>query len=187
MTKLLAGFLFLLSPTAAFACPTVDDLGRGIEFRLANGDVEVHKQLRPDWVTLTVTYSDGDGVLMEMYRGLYLQSMVPMESGLPQLGLRDDFATQAELLQWQAPQPDASWANQTPGGGQAVAGSMDSTMIAGCRYASFEVVIEFNDDAGYKETYDYLPDLGLGLLVKTDADDESGVETYSYISIKPVE
>lgn len=168
----------------AFACPTADDLGRGIEFRTADGDVELHKQLRPDWVTLTVTFSDGDGSLMELYRGLYLQSVIPMESGLPLMAEREDYASSSDLLQWQVPQPDASWRNRTPGGGQAVAGPMETTVIAGCSYDSFEVVIQFNDDDTYKEFYDYLPELGVGLLVKTEASD--GTDTYSYIAVNAV-
>lgn len=171
--------------TPALACPTVEDLGKGIEFRTADGDVEVHKQLRPDWMTLTVTFSDGDGSLMELYRGLYLQSVIPMVGGLPKPGEREDYASSSDLAQWQMPQPSASWVNATPGGGQAVSGPMETTMIAGCRYNSFEVVIQFADDDTYKETYDYLPDLGVGLLVKTDASD--GTDTYSYISVNAVD
>ncbi|MEM7732482.1 MAG: hypothetical protein AAF280_06815 [Pseudomonadota bacterium] len=186
MTRSLAGFIFLLTSTAAGAsCPTAEDLGRGIEFRTADGDVEVHKQLRPDWITLTVTYSDGDGALMELYRGIYLQSLIPIESGLPKPTQREDFATPAELAQWQVPQPDASWANSAPGGGTAVAGALDSTVIAGCRYDSFEVAMTFNDDTAYREYYHYLPALGLGLLVRTD--DEEGTDTYSYISVRALE
>ncbi|MEO0371571.1 MAG: hypothetical protein AAF231_08975 [Pseudomonadota bacterium] len=176
--------IFYLAALPAFACPTADDLGRGIEFRTADGDVEVHKQLRPDWVTLTITFSDGDGSLMEMYRGLYLQSVIPMESGLPMMAEREDYTSSSDLMQWQVPQADASWRNRTPGGGQAVAGPMETTMIAGCVYDSFEVAIQFNDDVTYTEYYDYLPDLGVGLLVKTEASD--GTETYSYIAVNAV-
>ena len=182
MKQFMSASLLVFSSAAALACPTADDLGRGIEFRTAEGDVEVHKQLRPDWMPLTVTFSDGDGSLLEMYRGLYLQSVIPIESGLPKPGQREDYATQSELLQWQVPQADAAWVNRTPGGGQAAAGPMETTMIAGCRYDSFEVGIQYNDDDTYKETYDYLPALGVGLLTKTE--DADGTENYSYISVK---
>lgn len=169
----------------AIACPTAADLGKGIEFRTADGDVEVHRQLRPDWMTLSVSFSDGDGSILEMYKGIYLMSVIPIESGIPKPGAREDYATSAELVQWQEPQPNASWVNTTPGGGQAVSGAMETTMIAGCRYNSFEVVLQFNDDDTYKETYDFLPDLGVGLLTKTEASD--GTDTYSYISVKALD
>ena len=62
---------------------------------------------------------------------------------------------------------------------------METTMIAGCRYNSFEVVLQFADDDTYKETYDYLADLGVGLLTKTEASD--GTDTYSYISVRALD
>lgn len=168
--------------TPALACPTIEDLGKGIEFRTADGDVELHRQLRPDWVTISVTFSDGDGSILEMFHGMYLQSVIPMESGLPQLGAREDYASSSDLAKWPRPMPGEAWVNPTAGGGRATAGPMETTMIAGCRYNSFEVVVTFADDDSYEETYDYLPDLGLGLLVKTK--DPDLTETYSYISVQ---
>ena len=167
------------------ACPTIEDLGKGIEFRTADGDVEVHRQLRPDWVTISVSFSDGEGSILETYLGIYLLSVIPIESGVPKPGQREDYASVDELGQWQKPAPDQSWVNSTPGGGQAVSGPMETTMIAGCRYNSFEVVLQFADDDTYKETYDYLPDLGVGLLTKTEASD--GTDTYSYISVRALD
>ena len=169
----------------AAACPTIEDLGKGIEFRTADGDVEVHRQLRPDWVTISVSFSDGDGSFLETYLGIYLLSVIPIEAGFPKPGDREDYASSEELAQWQRPVPDQSWRNTTPGGGQAVSGPMETTMIAGCRYNSFEVVLQFADDDTYKETYDYLADLGVGLLTKTEASD--GTDTYSYISVRALD
>lgn len=169
----------------AFACPTVEDLGKGIEFRTADGDVEVHRQLRPDWVTIAATYSGGDGSILEMYLGIYLLSVIPIELGVPRPGDREDYASISDLSHWKIPVPNASWVNTTPGGGQAVSGPMETTMIAGCRYNSFKVLLQYPDDDTYKETYDYLPDLGVGLLEKTEASD--GIDTYSYISVRILE
>ncbi len=185
---MLKPLLFALASLAAFpalACPTIDDLGRGIEFRTANGDVEIHKQLRPDWMTLNVSFADGDGSLLEMYHGIYLLTVIPIEGGFPQPASRETYATVNELAQWDVPRPDATWENTTPGGGRAASGPLGTTMIAGCRYDSFEVVLQFNDDDTYKEVYTYLPELGVGLLVKTEASDRT--DTYSYISVKAME
>ena len=76
--------------TPALACPTIEDLSKGIEFRTDGGDIELHRQLRPGWVTTTVTFSDGDGSVLELYQGMYLLSSIPMEKGLPKPGDRDD-------------------------------------------------------------------------------------------------
>ncbi|MEO0750444.1 MAG: hypothetical protein AAFY25_01445 [Pseudomonadota bacterium] len=169
----------------AFACPTVADLGQGIEFRTADGDVEVHRQLRPDWVTVTVTFADGDGSVLEFYKGMYLLSVIPIEQGIPKPGAREDYASVAELAEWQRPVPDAAWVNATPGGGQAVAGPMDTIMIAGCRYNSIGVTVKFADDDTYTEVYEYLPDLGVGLLVRTEASDRT--DDYSYIAVRALD
>ncbi|MEM7599514.1 MAG: hypothetical protein AAF382_17640 [Pseudomonadota bacterium] len=166
----------------AFACPTIDDLGKGIEFRTDGGDIELHRQLRPGWVTTTVTFSDGDGSVLELYQGMYLLSSIPMEKGLPKPGDREDYATPAELKQWMRPVPNNAWVNETPGGGKATSGLMETITIGGCAYNSFKVIIQFNDDDTYKETYDYLSDLGVGLLIKTEASD--GTDNYVYTGVR---
>ncbi|MEL6646339.1 MAG: hypothetical protein AAFY35_09480 [Pseudomonadota bacterium] len=168
--------------TPALACPTIEDLSKGIEFRTDGGDIELHRQLRPGWVTTTVTFSDGDGSVLELYQGMYLLSSIPMEKGLPKPGDREDYATTAELRQWMRPVPNNAWVNDTPGGGKATSGLMETITIGGCAYNSFKVIIQFNDDDTYKETYDYLSDLGVGLLIKTEASD--GTDTYVYTGVR---
>jgi hypothetical protein len=175
----------LASSFAAAACPDATDLAKGIEFRTSGGDVEVHRKLRPDWITISVIFPDGDGSVLEMYHGMYMLSAIPIEGGVPKPGQREDYADVSELTQWPRPTPDTSWTNTTPSGGIAVSGALETKMIAGCRYDSVQVDVQFADDPTYTETYAYLPELGLGLLVKTVASD--GTDTYSYISVKASE
>jgi len=184
-TALIACGLVAATALSAAACPTKADLKKGIAFRAQDGTVETHRALRPDWITLQVTYSDGDGSVMEMYRGLYLHSIVPLVSGLPQLGESDSYATTAELQQWGKPQPNSEMVNSTPGGGTAKSGPLKTVAYGACIYDAFEVSITYNDDPGYTETYDYLTELGIGLLTKTVASD--GPETYRYISVQTIE
>ena len=176
--------LALLTATAlpALACPTVADLQKGIETRTADGSVEVHREARPDWVTLQVTYPEGDGSVLELYHGIYLHSTIPLVGGLPQLGERDSYATSEELRGWPRPLPDASWNNTTPGGGKATSGPQSAVQLGDCSYASTQVEITYNDDEDYTETYAYLLDLGIALLIKTEASD--GTDNYEYTSIK---
>ncbi|MEM9966739.1 MAG: hypothetical protein AAF755_01420 [Pseudomonadota bacterium] len=182
MKTLLCAFACALGGVPAFACPTVEDLRNGIEFRTADGGKEIHRQTRPDWIVITTTFADGNGTILEAYQGLYLLSLIPIEAGVPNLRQREDYANSAELEQWQAPEPNKAWENPTPSGGQALAGPLETVLIDACRYDKFTVELTYNDDDTYRETYDYLPDLGIGLLTKTEASD--GIDTYSYVSLR---
>lgn len=167
------------------ACPTGADLESGIVTRTADGNTEIHRRTRPDWIQIQVTFDDGDGSILELYHGLYLYALIPVAQGVLQPGGRDTFATLAALQQWEAPRADHAWSNGAEGGGQAVSGSLRNVTIGDCGFDGYDVTITFVGEPVYREVYTVLPGLGIALLVRTE--EGAQVDNYSYTSIEPVE
>lgn len=172
-----------MTSAAGAACPTKADLANGIAMTLADGDIEIHRQVRPDWVQITVTFGDdtGDGSVMELYHGVYLMSVIPIENRVLKPGRIESYATMSDLQRWAEPVPARAWSNPTPTGGSAKSGPVETFKVGACNYSGFDMLIDFADDENYTETYRVLPDLGTALLVRSD--DGETIETYVYTSI----
>ncbi|MCT4611617.1 MAG: hypothetical protein N4A70_20685 [Pelagimonas sp.] len=166
----------------ASACPTASDLTKGIMVTLSDGGTELHKRAGGDRITVFATFPDGDASMLEIYRGLYLVASMPVKNGLPVVSELERFGSEAEIVQWPKPRPNAAWENATSSGGVASAGASTTTTISGCDYVSFPVQLTYADDPDYTETYTYLPDLGTSLLI--EARDPQRTDRYEYVSIK---
>ncbi|MEX0371648.1 MAG: hypothetical protein AB3N09_13530, partial [Tateyamaria sp.] len=170
LIRCIAALAVWLSATPVLAaCPTAANLKDGIVTRTSDGDVEVHRQTVPGIIQVDIRFGDGtgDGSVMQFGQGLYLRNIIPIESGVMQLGQQEKFASDATLRAWAKPVPSARWSNGRADGGTARSGPMRSYSLDGCTYDSFEVTLTFADDPTYTETYTYLPTLGIGLLIKS--------------------
>ena len=167
------------------ACPTGDDLATGIVTRTDTDTTEIHRRTRPDWVQIQVTFDDGEGTVLDLYHGLYLQTMMPMTEGVLDPSGLESFVTTEAVTRWPAPRPDDAWRNEAPGGGEARSGAMRPVTIGDCRYDGYDVTLVFEGDAAYAETYTVLPDLGIALLVRIE--EGAQVDDYGYVSLVAAE
>jgi len=154
---------------------------KGVVFTMDDGGTELHRIFAPDWVLITAAFPDGEGSLLETYHGLYLHSSTPIDKGVPQLGDKEVYSGRADIGQWKAPVPGQVWENDTATGGVAGSGDLEKITLGTCSYDAFKVRLKFKDDPKYQETYEYLPELGVGLLVSSTLDGDK--ETYNYVGV----
>ncbi|MEM6760902.1 MAG: hypothetical protein AAF601_15620 [Pseudomonadota bacterium] len=183
MIRSFATLMAVLAAPALAACPTVENLGKGIKLTLNDGQTEIHKTAPGGVIQVDVRFNDntGDGTIMHFAHGVYLRDIIPIEGGVIRVGQQERLTSEATLRTWPEPIPGARWSNPNPDGGSARSGRAKTTRIGGCSYNSFEVTLTFKDDPNYTETYAYLPDLGVGLLVESV--EGSSREKYRYVAI----
>lgn len=169
----------------ALSCPGAEALAKGVIFETKDGTVETHRRFGQDMIVIQTEFSDGSGAILETQHGLYLASSTPVEDGVIRIGEKDVFASYAELAKWDAPKPDAQWQNDSAGGGTAKAGALGTFKLGTCAYPAFEVALTFNDDPTYTEVYQYLPEMGVGLLVASTTNGDE--ERYTYTEVRAVE
>lgn len=167
---------------AQAACPTAADMDTGVIFTLSDGGYELHKSTDEDWVQIYAYFGDGEASVLDFYHGLYLLTDLPVVDGFPLLAEMQTYATEAQLAEWAAPKPDAEWRNTTSGGGYAKSRGIEPFRLGDCTYEAFDVSLIYADDAGYQETYRYIPALKTGLLIASA--DETGVERYTYTGVR---
>ncbi len=171
-----------LTTTAQAACPTGADLKNGILVKNSVGNTELHRRTTPNNIQITVTFDDGDGSVLDMLHGIYMVQAIDTEQGVLKLSTRVRLVSRAATRAWIAPKPNAQWRNPArKGGGSAQSGPVKQMKIGACQYNSIEVALRYSDDPTYWESYAYLPDLGIGLLVGSD--DGTTRERYRYTAI----
>jgi hypothetical protein len=174
--------LTCLASVALAACPAASDLGNGIVLRTAGGNTELHRRAAEDMIRITVRFPDGDGSVLDMKHGIYMTRIVDIAQGVVKLGTAENLMSPRAMRQWPRPQRSASWTNTArDGGGAARSGGGKRVRIGGCGYTGFDVALRYADDPAYVETYTYLPELGIALLVASD--DGQTRESYRYVSI----
>ena len=184
--SLLLAFALVTATTAlpAMACPGAEALETGVVFETRDGMTETHRRFAPELILIQTEFPDGSGSVLETRHGLYLASSTPIEGGVIRLAEKDVFASHADLELWQAPKPIAQWRNDSSGGGTAKSGALDTIRLGQCEYPAFPVELTFNDDPTYTELYQYLPGMGVGLLVASTTNDDE--ERYTYTDVKTV-
>lgn len=171
-------------PVAAAACPDRSDLQRGIFLKTDDGNTELHRDAGQGWTRVQVAFADGGGSVLDYWAGIYLQRSVPVEDGQAVPSETETYGSRAAIAAWLVPQPEHQWINTRAGGGMAASGPVREVRIGNCRYPAFEVVIRFGDDPNYRETYSYLPDLGIGLLILTDDGETRDKVRYTAIAAR---
>ncbi|MFN3209540.1 MAG: hypothetical protein ACE369_11180 [Roseovarius sp.] len=183
-TSLLTAAALTVAALPALACPGAADLEKGVVFETQDGTVETHRRVTEDMVIIRTEFGEGEGSILETRHGLYLGSSTPIEGGVVRMAEKEVFASHADLKLWDAPKPDTEWRNDSSGGGTAKAGPQGTIRLGPCAYAAFPVELTFNDDPDYVEQYQYLPDLGVGLLVASTTNEDE--EHYTYTDVRPV-
>ena len=185
MKAILLGGLMAL-PSAVWAeCPVAADVAHGVFLRTADGSTELHRETAPGRLAVRIKFADGEGSIMDYAHGLYAIGSVPVSQGVPQPGDTMVFTEARQAMAWPAPKPNAKWVNKGKGGAKARSGQAATVGIGACSYRGFDVTLEFTDEPGYSETYTYLPDLGIAMLIETR--DASGADRFTYVGIEKAE
>lgn len=176
----IAVFLVAASATATSACPVLSDLTRGIEVRTGDGNVEIHRRMDSSRTQTTISFSDGEGSVMEFHHGVYALTSIPVFNGKPEPSQIQIFGDDNAVAEWPKPEPYARWTTAGTGAADVSAGGPTTYRLGSCTYDGFQVQLVFKDD-DYEETYWYLSELGIGLLVETKLGND--IDRVDYISI----
>jgi hypothetical protein len=175
-TLMLAATLGCLAGMAAAQarCPTGDDLARGIRVDFSDGSHEVFRDPGMGIVVVDGVDANGYGYRMELVHGLHLLSYVNVTGGVvdDQSAIAYDYGVGASDL----PVPVAGgrwstgvWVNDPLGRRSEpqshVWGEVGVVDIGGCTYEMLEAVIMYKTGDGYRESLEYIPELGFGYLV----------------------
>ncbi len=187
----------LLLPTVAqAACPTVDDLAGGIEFDIGEGDTEVHTALSEGVVQVVYTGSDGFQSRTLLGQGAYLLELVDLEKGVPVPSTRSTYTHALTPPEMPVPVPNSGWVSEVVvlNDGDLDKevhdhrfGAAGTQTIGACSYDKIRVTVHYDDEDNSVDTVDYLPELGIGLLVGIAYDNGDGTRTddvYSYYDLK---
>ena len=188
MSAMLKGIALgcLMLPGAALAeCPVPGDLARGVFLKTADGSTELHRETAPGRLAVRIVFADGEGSIMDIAHGLYAIGSVPVSQGVPQPGDTMVFADADQAMAWPVPKPASAWETQGKGGASIRSTPEANIAIGACSFRGFDVTLDFTDEPGYSETYTYLTDLGVALLIETK--DANGTDSYAYVSIAKAE
>lgn len=161
------------------ACPTADDLARGIRIDFADGSFETFRDPGIGLVTVEGEDSEGYGYMMELGKGLHLVSYANMVDGTVDFGSRLDYDYGVALQDLPEPVAGGRWASAVTV--RDVSGTRsepqnhvwsDVTVIdiGGCSYDMIEALIAYKTGDGYRESVHYLPALGIGYLYWNESD-----------------
>lgn len=170
----------LSSPVLA-DCPTKADLSKGgISFAVSpTGAKELHRAGRGGLIEVTIRFKDGGGNEMSYAHGVYPVSRRDLSGGS---GPGDIFALPNQYKNWPAPKPGTRVTLPSEMGDVNVrSGAMKSIKWGACSYKMFEVAQTFVDEPGLVETYQYLPELGIGLAAKYRSGGKTDVYRYSLV------
>jgi len=159
---------------AQAACPTAQDLARGIRIDFADGSSETFRDQGAGVVTVQGVDVEGFGYVMELGKGIHLLSYAPMTDGVIDEGARLDYDYGLAIADMPVPEPGGRWSTSvtvTDSMGprsepQSHAwGTLGSVDIGGCRYDMIEALIAYKTADNYVESVLYLPALGIGYLL----------------------
>lgn len=177
---------FSLLPTLGFAqnCPTAVDLTKGIRVDRSGGYSEYFRNGAPGVISVEGFIDRKYEYDLELAGGLQLLSYSGNvgETPEPDDGLTYDYGLPVAGLP--GPVPNGRWQSAvtvTGIGGpfsepQLYAyGPLQQISIGGCPYAMISATIAYQNDNNYIETIQFLPDLGISVLVQQG--DDSGPPT----------
>lgn len=164
---------------AQAGCPTGADLGRGIRVEFADGSTETFRDLGGGMIMVDGVDQDGFGYQMELGHGLHLMSYANADGNVvdTQSKITYDYGLPVEALP--LPTPGGRWSTPvtvldqygTRSEPQTHVWSQVSRVdIGGCSYDMIEAVISYKTGDGYRESVEYLPQLGMGYLVWNESD-----------------
>ena len=160
-------------------CPTASDLSKGIRVDRSGGFTEVFRQGGQGIIAVDGSVGGELEYRLELAYGLQLLSYTGNVGDTPVTddGLLYDYGVPVGDLP--APVPGGRWQSEvtvTSFGGTYQEpqlygfGPASGILIGDCQYAMIEVTIAYQNDANYFETVQFLPDLGIGVLVRQDDD-----------------
>jgi len=173
-----AACLIAAMPTLALSCPTASDLTAGIRATLDDNGYEVHRSIGSERIRMDITFGPGDEMIMEFVHGIYALWSMPIVEGRADIANADYFANIGVASTWLAPRPNARWETEGDGSAKLSSGAIYEFAVGACVYDAFDVDMTFDAD-GYIETYTFLPDLGIGLLVADDDGQTKNRYTYT--------
>jgi hypothetical protein len=170
-------------------CPDSNDLARGIRVDFADGSYEVFRDLGMGIVVVDGVDQEGFGYQMELVHGLHLLSYATVDGSVvdEQSRISYDYGVGASGLP--VPAAGGRWASgvrvidqfgerNEPQTHQW--GEMSSVNIGGCSYLAMEVLISYKTGDGYRESVEYIPELGLGYLIWNES------QTMEAVPVRPV-
>lgn len=197
--RILLTSLLALSPALAFAqgaCPTGADLSRGIEFKIGDGATEVYKDNGNGIVQVDFRAPDGFESRVLLGKGIYLLESSEVSNGSIVPSSRITYSHALQPADMPIPRPMGRWvseaatmADNRPGREvhNHAFGPATTLTIGACSYDMIPITLHYGDPDGTIDHLEYLPDLGLAMLVGssyTDADGMRQDDVYSYISLE---
>ncbi|MEL7115107.1 MAG: hypothetical protein AAGP08_05865 [Pseudomonadota bacterium] len=197
----LAYLPLLLLPALAQAqeaCPTAADLQAGIVFDIGEGEKEVYKDIGNG--VIEVTYSDTEGFESRtlLGQGVYLLELVDLEDGQPVPISRTTYSHKLTPVDMPKPSPNSSWTSEVVSLNDGNLerevhdhrfGAAGNITLGACTYDKIRVTVHYDDGDNSVDTLEYLPDLGVGLLVGVAYDNGDGTRTddvYRYFDVARV-
>lgn len=165
---MLAGVLGLTVGSAVAACPTTDDLGRGIRLISTMGEVETFTRVDDHHVAAIWLANAGDaqGVLTVLMRGVYLLSTGDTTRGIPVSSSVTHFGYPVAAAETPVPTPGETWTVTVqidPGKSTETEqhtytfGASTTDAIGECTYDMVPIHLDYGD---FYEVLNYLPDAG---------------------------
>ena len=185
--------LIALTGAAEAACPTADDMTRGIKFTSASGEYEAFHSVGADMVEGMFGLDSHQGSRTMLARGLYLVEVVAIENGKADPATRSTYSFPLPPSEMPLPVPDGGWsvtvatfADGRIGSEKQIYsfGQLTRQTYQACSYDMMPITIRYPDenDPQRRDVLHYLPELGISYLAEFHDRDASDI--YDYISIE---
>lgn len=185
--------LVALTGAAQAACPTADDMVRGVKFNASDGEFEVFHTVGADMVESMYGRDSHQGSRTLLARGLYLLEVVGIENGKPDSTTRTTYSFPMPAAQMPLPVPGGGWSVTVATFAEGRIGSerqiysfgqMTRQTYEACSYDMMPITIRYPDenDAQRRDVLHYFPELGISYLAEFHDKDASDI--YDYFSIE---
>ena len=167
--------------TAQTACPTANDLARGIRVDRSNGFTEVFRAGGQGIVSvegfidreLEYTLELADGLQLLSYSGNVGPSPITDDAMFYAYGVpHADLPWPTPNGRWQSDVTVTAFSGTYSEPQLYAYGPLEKLSIGSCTYDMISVTIAYQNDANYIETLQFMPELGFGVLVRQG--DDSG-------------
>ncbi len=164
---------------AQAGCPTAADLARGIRIDFADGSFETYRDTGAGVVVVDGADPEGFGYQMELGHGIHLLSYVNVNDGVVDDTSRISYDYGRAVGELPLPEAGGRWSSPVTVNDQYGPRSEPQTHqwsqistvdIGGCSYDMIEAIIGYKTGDGYRESVEYLPELGLGYLLWNESD-----------------
>jgi hypothetical protein len=180
--RILSAVCLTLLPSLGLACPTAQDLDRGIILNFESGDVEVISRKSDDVLLTIFTAHEGGTSHYLLGKGFYLLQTVDIEDGRPVPHSQINYAFPVKPSDLPTPEPNLTLTQTVianSGGSLDTEkqdysfGPIEARTYGACSYDAIDVKIVYDYDEYWAETVTYFPALGLSYLSVNEYD-ESG-------------